>query len=167
MRLRQPSSASARPWSSPQGRQPAAPCHSPPQSVPELPWSLPGRGPATLLAPYMPVTHIHLLPWACWTKEETISPLSSSLALGGHLEAVPLPCLLTESEVAESGGQASHSAGCLGTPRTHRASRIVRVKYRRYLNMDIESCNFRISSSLYLKSARAKRKMTCGRDRGL
>lgn len=26
--------------------------------------------------------------------------------------------------------------------------------------MDMESCNFRISSSLYLKSARAKRKIT-------
>lgn len=28
--------------------------------------------------------------------------------------------------------------------------------------MDMESCSFRISSSLYLKSARANRKMTCG-----
>lgn len=31
--------------------------------------------------------------------------------------------------------------------------------------MDIESCNFRISSSLYLKSARAKRKITCRKAR--
>lgn len=32
--------------------------------------------------------------------------------------------------------------------------------------MDMESCNFRISSSLYLKSARAKRKITCAKDGG-
>lgn len=31
--------------------------------------------------------------------------------------------------------------------------------------MDMESCNFRISSSLYLKSARAKRKITYGKAR--
>lgn len=41
-------------------------------------------------------------------------------------------------------------------------SRIVRVKYLRYLKMAVESCNFKNSSSLYLKSARAKRNMICG-----
>lgn len=43
----------------------------------------------------------------------------------------------------------------------HLASRIVRVKYRRYLKMDMGSCNFKNSSSLHLKRARAKRKMIC------
>lgn len=41
-------------------------------------------------------------------------------------------------------------------------SRMVRVKQRRYLKMAVESCNFRNSSSLCLKRARAKRNMICG-----
>lgn len=41
-------------------------------------------------------------------------------------------------------------------------SRIVCVKCLRYLKMAVESCNFKNSSSLYLKRARAKRNMICG-----
>lgn len=40
-------------------------------------------------------------------------------------------------------------------------SRIVRVKYLRYLKRVVESCSFKNSSSLYLKSERAKRNMIC------
>lgn len=40
-------------------------------------------------------------------------------------------------------------------------SRIVRVKYRRYLKRVVESCSFKNSSSLYLKSESAKRNMIC------
>lgn len=39
---------------------------------------------------------------------------------------------------------------------------MVRVKQRRYLKMAVESCNFKNSSSLCLKRARAKRNMICG-----
>lgn len=43
-------------------------------------------------------------------------------------------------------------------------SRIVRVKYRRYLKRVVESCSFKNSSSLYLKSERAKRNMICAEE---
>lgn len=43
-------------------------------------------------------------------------------------------------------------------------SRIVRVKYRRYLKRVVESCSFKNSSSLYLKSERAKRNMICAEN---
>lgn len=43
-------------------------------------------------------------------------------------------------------------------------SRIVRVKYLRYLKRVVESCSFKNSSSLYLKSERAKRNMICAEN---
>lgn len=45
------------------------------------------------------------------------------------------------------------------TRSTNLASKIVRVKYRRYLKMVMGSWSFRNSSSLYLKSARANLKI--------
>lgn len=47
------------------------------------------------------------------------------------------------------------------SPFLYLESRIVRVKYLRYLKRVVESCSFKNSSSLYLKSERAKRNMIC------